>query len=679
MGVRSMQLQSFRIFDYRSINDSSDIEVDKITALLGRNESGKTNLLLALRTLNPVEGFQALNPTKDFPRHRRLDECTPDTKVVTSAWTLSESEGEELKAIYPRAANVRQVTVERPYKKHRSVEFGELPPIEFDEASVRASITAIADTVKSAAENLEGEQQTAINNAIETIVAVPVDDRAAWASAAQSHLAGLTKTLDKLKIDVGAEQKSKLESLRRLAQTIAEDKPGRQKAEEWVLSKLPVFIFLDEYPELDGYQNIQQYNHRKDQSQLVEADHNFEKLCKVAGIDARQLHKLHGDSKHEERNQLANRASAVVTAEIRRLWKDRKLKVRFNFDGEHFSTFVSDPTNTFDVEVNLDERSRGFRWFFSFYITFSADTDGGRAANAILLLDEPGLFLHIESQKDLQVHFERDFKNQIIYTTHSPFMIPIQALDRLRTVNISEETGTTVTNNPTGDGRTLAPIRAALGYYYADSLFISTNNLIVEGVTDWWILESVSKYFVSGGKSGLPSGLALPPVDGAPKVPNMVSLLTAQRLNVLVLLDDEPHARGVQSEMLTSKLLRDQQLICVSEAFEGTKPIEADIEDLIDPKIYEDLSREAYAKELTGKVLKFNANIPRIVKRLEAAFKDVELTFNKTRPAGLFYRKMAVNPSAAMTDASAKKFERLFAIIKERLEKWIARGSDPFH
>lgn len=71
--------------------------------------------------------------------------------------------------------------------------------------------------------------------------------------------------------------------------------------------------------------------------------------------------------------------------------------------------------------------------------------------------------------------------------------------------------------------------------------------------------------------------------------------------------------------------------------------------------------------------MKFNAKIPRIVKRLEAAFKDKGLAFNKTRPAGLFYRKMAVDPSAVMTVASVKKFERLFAIIKERLEKWVAR------
>jgi len=50
---------------------------------------------------------------------------------------------------------------------------------------------------------------------------------------------------------------------------------------------------------------------------------------------------------------------------------------------------------------------------------------GGYAENAILLLDEPGLYLHAHSQSDLLVHFAKDFKNQILYTTHSPFMVPV--------------------------------------------------------------------------------------------------------------------------------------------------------------------------------------------------------------------------------------------------------------
>lgn len=91
------------------------------------------------------------------------------------------------------------------------------------------------------------------------------------------------------------------------------------------------------------------------------------------------------------------------------------------------------------------------------------------------------LYLHAKSQSDLLAHLEKDFPNQILFTTHSPFMVPTHQLESVRTVNISEKTGTTVTNAPTGDSRTLFPLQAALGYNIAQSLFIGPKNLVVEG------------------------------------------------------------------------------------------------------------------------------------------------------------------------------------------------------
>ncbi|HJY92321.1 MAG TPA: hypothetical protein VJ255_18695, partial [Candidatus Acidoferrum sp.] len=475
--------------------------------------------------------------------------------------------------------------------KKRTVGFIDLAPIAFDTAAIKAMASVITLAIRTAAGALDVAKQTSIGAALLQFekASTAFESKEKWASNFTSAQGPLNESLREAGMSMPEAGAKAVKELLQLAERLASYQDDEQKARDWIVGRLPIFIFVDEYPELNGHQNIAQFLQRKSNNTLSEAEKNFEKLCKVAGIDPAQLHSLQGEGKYEERNLIANRASAVVTGEIRRLWKDRQLKVRFSPDAEHFETLISDPTQVFDVEVNLDERSRGLRWFFSFYITFSADTNGGAAENAILLLDEPGLFLHIESQKDLQAHFEQDFDNQILYTTHSPFMIPIQTLDRLRTVTISEEDGTVVTNNPTGDGRTLAPIRAALGYYYADSLFIGPNNLVVEGVTDWWILEAVSKHFVAAGKEGLPPRLALPPVDGAPKVPNMVSLLTAQKLIVMALLDDDSQGRSIRDEMIKSRLLRDEQVILISEAFDSTKPPEADIEDLLDPTIFEDL------------------------------------------------------------------------------------------
>jgi hypothetical protein len=66
-------------------------------------------------------------------------------------------------------------------------------------------------------------------------------------------------------------------------------------------------------------------------------------MCKVADLNPNQLETLHAAGDHETRNQLANRAGAIVTNELRRLWKDRQLKVRFSPDAHHLDTFISDP------------------------------------------------------------------------------------------------------------------------------------------------------------------------------------------------------------------------------------------------------------------------------------------------------------------------------------------------
>jgi len=158
----------------------------------------------------------------------------------------------------------------------------------------------------------------------------------------------------------------------------------------------------------------------------------------------------------------------------------------------------------------------------------------------------------------------------------------------------------------------------------------------------------------------------------------MVALLTSEQLNVLVLLDEEKNARSTKDDLVKTKLIREQNVVFLSEAFGTAPPNEADIEDLLDANIYESLVKESYAKELEGKTLILNANIPRIAKRVEAAFRDLGIEFHKTRPTRLLLKKMASDPKTIVTEGSAKRFEIVFAAINERLERHMARAANPF-
>lgn len=677
-----MKLIQFQVYNYRSINDSGPIEIRKQTALVGRNESGKTNLLLALQSLKPPDGMRELSYVKDFPRDRHKNDFSEDLKVVDTLWEIDNSEQAELVSIFPRAEGVSQISISRAYKSEtRYIGFGNLPPLKIDSEQVSTNINKIGQSLHGSLKGIEdANKKVEISNALETFKkSMPNDtsDKQTWATLAKQAIDKFKTALSSQDYELSEIANDNIDSLGSISANIINDNEQHKKARSWAVGKMPVFIYLHEYPDLQGHQNIPEYITRKQQGTLKEADENFDKLCKVAGLDPEELNNLLQED-HETRQQLVNRAGAVVTKKVRELWTDRELTIRFNLDANHFDTLISDPASYYPVEINLNERSRGLKWFFSFYITFAADTAGGPAEDAIILLDEPGLHLHAIAQRNLLDHFSKDFDNTIIYTIHSPFMIPVDDLPSIRTLNISQEEGTTVTNDPTGDDKTLFPIQAALGYDITQSLFIGKNNLVVEGVSDFWYLTAISEYLQETGKTGLSKDIIITPAGGAPKVSYMVSLLTSQKLNVLVLLDAEKQGMRAGEQLVKSKLIREKNVIFVNEAFPSGSVSEADIEDLLDTGKYDAMVREVYSKELKGKTLALNGSIPRIVKRYEDGFDQIGLQFNKMRPAKLFLRRIADKPEDAVSEDSLKLFETLFGIMYERLNKQKERDSKAF-
>lgn len=125
----------------------------------------------------------------------------------------------------------------------------------------------------------------------------------------------------------------------------------------------------------------------------------------------------------------------------------------------------------------------------------------------------------------------------------------------------------------------------------------------------------------------------------------MVALLSSEELNVLVLLDQEGESQKTKNELVKAKLISENNVVFISEAFGSNKPAEADVEDLLDPAVYENLVRESYASELTTKTLTLNAKIPRIAKRIGQGFVDLGIAFHKTRPAKLFLKKWQTHPT----------------------------------
>jgi AAA domain, putative AbiEii toxin, Type IV TA system len=246
------------------------------------------------------------------------------------------------------------------------------------------------------------------------------------------------------------------------------------------------------------------------------------------------------------------------------------------------------------LSLPFDERSTGFRWFFSFLAAFSKYLYSNEPV--ILLLDEPGLGLHARAQKDfLRFIDERLGKRcQVIYSAHSPFMVQPGKLERVRLVeDRGRENGSMVSADVLAtDPDTLFPLQGALGYDLAQHLFIGQANLVVEGTSDFAYLTILSDWLREKGRTALDERWSIVPVGGADMVPTFVALL-GLHLDVTVLVDARKSGHQRLSALAQEGYLADKRIITIGEIL--GRPA-ADIEDLFKTEDYLGIYNAAFNK-----------------------------------------------------------------------------------
>ena len=169
-------------------------------------------------------------------------------------------------------------------------------------------------------------------------------------------------------------------------------------------------------------------------------------------------------------------ASRIITEQIRRVWsQEPTIEVKLNVNGKVLYIDISDNTTVFDTP---ESRSLGFRWYLSFYINFLAQTYEARANEYVFLIDEPGIHLHPSGQKDLvKVLEDLALKNQLIFTTHSPFMINRDFPHRVRLVTKNRE-GTLIDSEAYRNN--WKPLRKSIGLMIGDLFFFGDSGFILE-------------------------------------------------------------------------------------------------------------------------------------------------------------------------------------------------------
>ena len=337
---------------------------------------------------------------------------------------------------------------------------------------------------------------------------------------------------------------------------------------------MPVFIYFDNYGVLDSAIYLPRFlEDRKREPEnakvrTIDAMFKHVKLtaaeiatlgetdsAKAAAAGQRVTPEMirNDQERMELRSIKLSSASNDITKKFCAWWEQRRHTIKYAADGDFFRIWVSDDKRP-GIEIELENRSAGFQWFFSFYLVFLVESEEGHK-DAVLLLDEPGLHLHPTAQQELISFFEEiSKKNQLVYSTHSPFLIDGNHIERVRPVT-EDETGHSHISNDgwPKDRDTIFPLQAAAGYAMVKGLFRHKKNVLVEGISDYFYLNALSVLCHGAGKAGLPEDIYVTPCGGTKYVSTLASLFLGQEVRPVILLDGD-NAGRVRRDNLMKEL-----------------------------------------------------------------------------------------------------------------------------
>ena len=572
-----MKLKSVRIQNFQSVIDSNEFEVGDVTCLVGKNEAGKTAILKALYRLNPLNPQDSkYDATRDYPRKdfamyeaEVASDSRKPANVVTATFLLDPDDIKEVASLIgenslPDAQLALTLT-----KDHSNViKVGKMELLEQPALHSLASSYDLPESIATKLRQLS-----------------TVEDMIAELRAADEEIVADDNLLEDL------------EAIREKGLSLFVYRKVLRK-------RVPLFLYFDEYYQMKGQDNLDALLERTESDTLEDSDYPLLGLIGLAGL---RLDSVVNTDNTEALIARLEAAGNFLTQNVLKYWSQNShLRMRFDIrearpqdgpgmdQGTNIWGRVEDTRHM--VSTALGTRSKGFVWFFSFLAWYDKLRRDG--SNLILLLDEPGLSLHGRAQADLLVYFEGELRphHQLIYTTHSPFMVDPGHFNRVRIVqdlsieansaNLPEnQQGTKVSTDvleATSDS--LFPLQGALGYEIHQSLFIGPNCLVVEGVSDLLYIQTLSAVLQRRGQRGLSAEWTITPVGGADKVTTFVALIGAQsNLNVAVLIDFQKKGQQSIESLYKSKLLKKQQVMTFADFTGGS---EADIEDMFAPEFY---------------------------------------------------------------------------------------------
>lgn len=633
-----MKLISVKIDKYKCIENAQTFDVnDGITILVGMNESGKTSVLESIaktKYFQDDDDFK-FNLTFDYPRKwkKNVDKSGENPVAVVCTYELEDCD-------IDRIENDLGKGVVKTKRISRTVHY---------DNSCTISMLSV-------------DRKRIVTNFLK--------DANIFSESLCAKLEKINSSKDLSNVISEYSDEAKIQGIKTLQRLFESPNVKWEDQFEWYVYKkliapyLPKFLYYDEYYSLPSRISLEKIQNNS--TQITEEEKTAKALIELADIN---VHELVQATSFESFKAELEATQENISDVLFKYWKTNKnLSIAFDIDKieKNDNSGIRIVEHVLDIRVRnkgvtlpLKNRSKGFNWFFSFLVWFKKIQED-KNSKYILLLDEPGLNLHASAQKDLLEFIEDLSKDyQILYTTHSPFMIPSDHLDRVRTV-LETDKGSVISNSiQEKDPNTLFPLQAALGYDIAQNLFISPKNLLVEGVSDLMYLQVMSNILLSMDREGLKDDITIVPVGGLDKVATFISLLRGQELQIACLLDTFTDAKGKAKieDLVVGKIIQKNKIKFFDEFLEEYN--QADIEDLFTKEDYLKLYNEAFGKDI--KLSDLNGSIKPIVIQLNTYLGVTR--FNHYTPANKLVQKGVT--ADHFDDRTLDNFEKVFNTINK--------------
>ena len=507
-----MKLKKFRIQNYCSIADSGVIEIsdnDNVSVFAGQNESGKSSILRALYDFERGE-FE--------PDSMPFSTGQKPTQIVSCTYKIEQSD------------DIAEILSDIVIDNHElKVEEGQKV---FDENKLkRIREFTITKT------NENGEIKTAVDDNSFKIFQTAILDKPKE-----------TKEGEEVKTNEGEEAKEKYIDIT--------DEQNSDVADLFWQAR-PKIVFFDDFCDLlPNKIFISVLKEEKTDTEGYRAVRNLEQILKTNFVKKDE----EGDSIRRTKEDKENE---ILSVDFQKDWGQRihgenKVVVKYDFqkrvgEGENGS-YVN-----FYVETKKGQplppkqRSKGLIWFLSLWLELKAQDIGHN--DLVLLLDEPDQHLHVKAQKDILKLINKlasGDKNkkgdQIFYATHSPYLIEVDYLSRIKLVLNTENEGTKIEDIVTSKIDTeykkdaLQPIADAIGFNVSEFSPLNNKNVILEGISDYYYFSGMKKILSKTGNYAFVPGI------GVRQINNLISMSIGYGLAWIAIIDDDPEKGGKDSK-----------------------------------------------------------------------------------------------------------------------------------